>query len=155
MGQEEVKQFVSDHMQAYMETRFQQGRCMCNPKGSAWKDLLDSMSELLTHHLQQVVILLSRRLPRFSPSSSPPPAHRGLGRAEHAWLHVKTLLLQHIKSFMVHIQVFHLQRGSDAGYASAADVYYHSPASGCWQYSGLVRHTTQALPFSWPDHHAA
>ena len=54
MGQEEVKSFISEHIQAEMGVRFLQGRCRCKPKGHVWKDLLDSISELLTHHLQQV-----------------------------------------------------------------------------------------------------
>lgn len=54
MGQEEVKSFISEHIQAEMGERFFQGRCWWKPKGHEWKDLLDSISELLTHHLQQV-----------------------------------------------------------------------------------------------------
>ena len=30
------------------------GRCQANPKGPVWRDLRDSLAELLTHHLQQV-----------------------------------------------------------------------------------------------------
>lgn len=54
MGQEEVKSFISEHIQAEMGVRFRQGRCRCQPKGHKWKDLLDSISELVTHHLQEV-----------------------------------------------------------------------------------------------------
>ena len=54
VGHEEVKSFISEHIQAEMGVRFLQARCRCEPKGHVWKDLLDSISELITHHLQQV-----------------------------------------------------------------------------------------------------
>lgn len=54
LGQEEVKSFLSEQIQSRMEQRFRQGRCRCEPVGPEWEDLLDSLSELLTHHLQQV-----------------------------------------------------------------------------------------------------
>ncbi len=57
MGQEEVKEFLSSQIQLQMELRHQHGRCQFPPNGPAWKDLLDSISELLSHHLQQVVLL--------------------------------------------------------------------------------------------------
>lgn len=54
MGQEEVKEYLSGQIQNQMELQFQYGRSRVNPKGKEWKDLLDSISELLSHHLQQV-----------------------------------------------------------------------------------------------------
>lgn len=54
LGQDEVNSFLSEQIQSQMELRFRQGRCQCEPVGPEWKDLLDSISELLTHHLQQV-----------------------------------------------------------------------------------------------------
>lgn len=58
MGQEEVKEYLSGQIQNQMELQFQYGRSRMNPKGKEWKDLLDSISELLSHHLQQVSVRL-------------------------------------------------------------------------------------------------
>lgn len=56
MGQEEVKEFLSGQVQQQMELLYLHGRCRCSPTGAIWKDLLDSISELLVHHLQQVSV---------------------------------------------------------------------------------------------------
>ncbi|DBB08139.1 TPA: hypothetical protein ACH3X3_008328 [Trebouxia sp. C0006] len=53
LGQEEVKDFLSSQIQQEMELWRQHGRCQFDPKADVWKDLLDTISELLCHHLQQ------------------------------------------------------------------------------------------------------
>ena len=54
IGQDEVKKLLSDQIQYHMEQLHFWGRCQANPRGPVWRDLLDSLAELLTHHLQQV-----------------------------------------------------------------------------------------------------
>ncbi|DBB05516.1 TPA: hypothetical protein ACH3X1_012469 [Trebouxia sp. C0004] len=53
LGQEEVKDFLSSQIQQEMELWRQHGRCQFDPNANVWKDLLDTISELLCHHLQQ------------------------------------------------------------------------------------------------------
>lgn len=69
LGQEEVKSFLSEHIQEQTGVRFHEGRCRCELKGPHWRDLLDTISELLTHHLQQVVALGEAK------ADTPPPPH--------------------------------------------------------------------------------
>jgi len=66
LGQEEVKDFLSSQIQQEMELWRQHGRCQFDPKADLWKDLLDTISELLCHHLQQV----TRLLPKLACSAS-------------------------------------------------------------------------------------
>lgn len=81
LGQEEVKSFLSEQIQSQMALRFEQGRCRCEPVGPVWKELLDSISELLTHHLQQVAAphhTISLSCPNWKsnlPSTAKPAGH--------------------------------------------------------------------------------
>ena len=71
-GQEEVRSFLSDQLQFQMEQLFFFGRTFCQPEGPAWRDLRDSFSELLTHHLQQVIFPSKTCCPLFEWSSAMP-----------------------------------------------------------------------------------
>ncbi|DBA81006.1 TPA: hypothetical protein ACH3X2_007212 [Trebouxia sp. C0005] len=53
LGLEEVKDFLSSQIQQQMELWRQHGRCQFDLNADVWKDLLDTISELLCHYLQQ------------------------------------------------------------------------------------------------------
>lgn len=53
-GQDEVKGFLSKDIQKQISTLFDHGQCRFKPDGDSWKDLLDTISELLAYQLQEV-----------------------------------------------------------------------------------------------------
>ena len=68
IGQDEVKAFLSRNIEEQMEVFYNQGRCRFKVEGASWKDLLDTISELLSYQLQEASLqtrLLNSNLPNF------------------------------------------------------------------------------------------
>lgn len=53
VGQDEVKACLSKNIEEQMEVFYNQGRCRFKAEGASWKDLLDTISELLAYQLQE------------------------------------------------------------------------------------------------------